>query len=330
MTAEHAEAYYRDALARVRAVPGVEAASFASTAPLNRASRRGVRVPGYEPRPGEGMELPVNTIEPSYFDTLQVTFLAGRRFDERDTASSARVVIVNDLVVSRFFKGDAVGRRIRDSRDIEHQIVGVVRAGVYLSVQEPPAPMLYYPLAQEAPSRMVLVARTGVAPATLVQPIRRELQLADGGVAVFRTTTMEGQIGEMLAGDRLTASLVSACGLMALALAMIGVYGVVGYSVALRAREIGVRVALGARPVHVARLVLTEGLTLIGAGALVGALAALVATRVLRSMLYLVSPADVSTFAGVPVALGLVGLLAAWLPMRRALRLDPITVLRQE
>jgi ABC-type antimicrobial peptide transport system permease subunit len=259
-----------------------------------------------------------------------VPFVAGRAFDERDTASSPRVAIVNDLMASRFFKGSAIGRRIRDARGIDLEIVGVVRAGVYLSIQQPPAPMVYYPLAQEHSPRMVLVARTAVPPSTVIQPIRRELQVADARVAVFRTTTLEAQVGEMLATDRLTASLVTACGLMALALAMIGVYGVVAYSVALRSREIGVRVALGARPAHVARLVLAEGLTLIFAGAAVGALIALGATRALASILYLVSPNDVRTFLAVPSALGLVGLLAAWLPMRRALRVDPIVVLRQE
>jgi predicted permease len=330
MTPEVGDAYYREALARVRGLPGVEAAALGRTLPLSRASRRGFRVEGYQPRPGEDMELPINIVGPGFFEALRLPLLGGRDFDDRDTPSSTSVVIVNEVVATRYFGGNAVGQRIRDSRGTVLEIVGVVRAGVYLSVQEPPAPMVYYPLSQSYSPSMTLVARTAIDPAAVAESVRRELRRAHPGVAVFRITTLEVRLGEALAGDRLTASLVSVCGLLALALAMVGVYGVVAYSVVLRTREICVRVALGARPWHVVRLVLADGLGLTLAGAALGAAAAPAVARLLGSLLYLVSPTDPRTFAVVPLTLAAVTILAVGLPVGRALRVDPMAVLRQE
>lgn len=330
MTTDEVAGYFREALMRVQAVPGVDAASLVRTLPLNRASRRGFRVDGYEPQPGEDMELSINVVAPAYFETLGIPIVAGRTFDDRDTASSLPVIVVSDVVAARYFGGDAVGREMRASNGAELTIVGVVGSGPYLSVRSARAPMVYYPLEQAVSSRMIVVARTSVPPGSLADRLGRELRAAHGDVAVYRMTTMQAHLDEVLAGDRLTASLVGMCGLLALALATVGVYGVVTYSVARRTRELGVRLALGARPRHVAGLVLGEGLGLTLAGAGVGALAALAATRLLASMLYLVSPTDPRTFAAVPAVLTVVGLLAAWLPARRALAIDPITALREE
>jgi predicted permease len=288
-------------------------------------------VRGYQPRPGEDMELPFNIVEPGYFETMRIPVLAGRAFDERDTARSARVAIVNEIVAMRYFNGNAVGERISDAPERELEIIGIVPAGAYLSVQDPPAPMVYYPLAQAYSGLATFVARAAVKPESLVEPIARELRaLQAPGIAVTRTTTMDGHLGEVMAGDRITAALVGACGMLALALAMIGVYGVVSYSVVLRTREIGVRVALGARHRDVIRLVLSEGFKLTIAGAALGAVIAFGATRLLGSMLYLVSPTDPATFVLVPTALALVGLAATWIPVRRALRVQPMVILRQE
>lgn len=330
MTPSEITAYYREAVARVRAVAGVDAASLVRTPPLSRASRRGFQADGYVPQPGEDMELPINAVSPGYFETLRIPVVAGRVFDGRDTASSQPVVVVNDVVASRYFGGDAVGRQWLAANDVALTIVGIVGSGPYLDVRSAPAPMVYYPIEQAVSSRMILVARTSVPAVSLADRVRDELRAAGGGVAVYRTTTLEAHLDEVLAGDRLTASLVGACGLLALALALIGVYGVVAYSVSRRTRELGVRVALGARPRHLAGLVLGEalGLTLVGTG--VGAVAAFAATRLLASRLYLVSATDAPTFAAVPVALAVVGLLAAWLPARRALGVDPIRALHEE
>jgi predicted permease len=322
--------YYTEAAVRIGALPGVESASLVATPPLSRANRAGFQVPGYQPRPGEDMELPVNIVDHRYFDTMRIPVIAGRAFDDRDTAAGAPAVIVNEIVASRYFGGPAVGRRLLGDRNVDLEIVGVVPAGPYVSVQDPPAPMVYYPLTQAYSASMTVAARTAVTPDAAVDLVTRELRRIDSGVAVTRTTTLERHLGEVLAGDRTTAALVAVCGALALGLAMIGVYGVLSYSVALRTREIGVRIALGARVWDVVRLVLAEGLTLMLTGAAVGAVAAFGATRLFASMLYLVSPTDPVTFAVVPAALVLVGVVATWLPVRRALRVEPILILRQE
>ena len=323
-------AYYTDAAARIGALPGVESASLAATPPLTRASRRNFEVAGYQPRPGEDMELPVNIVERRYFETMQIPVIGGRTFDERDTPTGAPVVIVNEIVAMRYFSGNAVGRRLHAGPKADMEIVGVVPAAAYLSVQDPPAPMVYYPLSQAYSSAMTVVARTAVTPDATVDAIAKELRRVDSGVAVTRTTTLEQHLGEVLASDRTTAALVGVCGVLAFGLAMVGVYGVISYSVVLRAREIGVRIALGAQDWDVVRLVLSEGLALTLIGSAVGAAAAFGATRVLSSMLYLVSPTDPATFAVVPAVLGLVGVLATWIPVRRALRVQPMVILRQD
>jgi predicted permease len=330
MTPDEGHAYYAEALDRLRALPAVEAVALTQAPPLSGRSRRRFRVDGYQPRQGEDMELPINIVSPGYFETLRMPMLAGRDFDSRDTEDSARVVIVNEVVSSRFFGGQAVGKRISNPPRTVYEIVGVVRAGVYRSVQEPPAPIVYYPLAQSFSPRMTFLARTAIDASSRLEEVRRELRRVHPGVAVFRTVTLEDHLGEAVAGERLTASLVSVCGLLALALAMVGVYGVVAYSVVRRTREIGVRVALGARPPDIVRLVLSEGLglTLVGTAAGIGM--ALLATRLLESMLYLVSPTDPWTFAAVPVFLVTTAVLAAVLPAWRAVRLDPAAVLRRE
>ncbi len=177
---------------------------------------------------------------------------------------------------------------------------------------------------------MRLIARARVDATALVDKVVSEVRSASSGAAVFRPTTMKGQLDEALAGDRLTASLVSACGVLALALATVGVYGVVAYSVARRRREIGVRIALGASGQHVSALVLKEGLGLTILGVSVGAILSPAAATAIQSMLYQVSPIDLRTFAAVPILLCGIAVVAAWIPMRRAVRTDPVAVLRQE
>ncbi len=323
-------AYFGRAANRIATLPGIQSVSFASTPPLSRANRRSFSVRGYQPRPGEDMELPMNIVGARYFETLRIPLIAGRAFDDRDTPLGAPVAIVNEIVAARYFNGEAVGKSIVEGQDQELEIVGVVPAGAYLSVQDPPAPMVYYPMTQAYSPWMTMAVRTAVTPESVVDLIARELRAVDSRVAITRTTTMESHLGEVLANDRITAALVGVCGVLALGLAMVGVYGVVSYSVALRAREIGVRMALGAREWDVVRLVLSEGMTLTIMGAIAGAAVAFGATRLLKSMLYLVSPTDPTTFLVVPAGLALVALLATWAPVRRALHVQPMVILREE
>ncbi len=324
--------YYASVLARVRGMPGVRGAAFARTLPLSRASRRGFRIEGYKAKPGEDMELVVNVVSDGYFETMQIPVRTGRTFDSQDRPNGAPVAIVNDLLAKRFFAGNALGRKLTDSRGRVMEIVGVVQSHKYLTVQEPPVATVYYPLDQEYSPRMTLAARTDRAPRAMVEPIARAIAAVDARVPVYRAMLLSAHLEESTAADRLTTSLVALCGGMALLLATIGVYGVNAYAVVRRSREIGIRVALGASPPDVVRLVLGEGLRVMGFGVALGLVAAALSARALGSLmpLYGVRTTDPLTYAAVPALLLIVAILAALPPTRRALRLDPNVVLRQE
>ena len=324
--------FYAAVLEQVRSMPGVRGAAFVRTLPLSRASRRRFRIEGYEAKPGEDMELVINVVSDGYFETMQIALRAGRAFDSRDRGGRAPVAIVNDLLAKRFFAGNALGRRITDSGGRAMEIVGVVQSHKYLTIQEPPVATVYYPLEQEYRPRMTLAARVDGPARGMVDPIVRAMSAVNPRIPVYRSMLLSAHLDESVAADRLTASLVALCGGMALLLATIGVYGVIAYAVVRRSREIGIRVALGARPPDVVRLILGEGVRVIGGGVALGLVAAALTARALGSLmpLYGVGPTDPLTYATVPALLLGVALLAAMAPARRALRLDPNAVLRQE
>lgn len=325
---ERGLACFDSALERLRALPGVVSASVADTLPLSGTPRRGFRMEGYERRPGEDGELPLVVVSPEYFSTLQIPLTDGRTFEPADRAGSRPVAVVNELLARQYFGGKAVGRTMTDSRGTEVTIVGVVRTGKYRSVQEPERPVVYYPLAQAyGPQRRVIVRADG-DPAALAGAVRRALMEVDRDAAVYRVITLESHLAEALADARLTATLVTACGGLALLLSLVGVYGVVSYGVGRRAREIGLRMALGAQPLHIVRLVIGEGSRILIAGVVTGLLGAVLATRLLQSLLFGVSALDTATFVTVTIALGIAALAAAALPARRALQVDPIAELR--
>jgi predicted permease len=324
--------YYSSVLERVRRMPGVEAAAFVRALPLSRSGRRGFAVEGYAARPGEDMELVVNTVSDGYFKAMQIPLRAGREFERRDRADSAPVVVVNDLLARRFFGGDALGRHLTDSRGQTMEIVGVVQSHKYVTVQEPPVPTVYYALAQEPVPVMSLVARVSGSVRGMIEPVRQQMKEIEPRVPVYRTTALSTRLDEATASERLTATLVAACGGMALLLASIGLYGVVAHGVLRRSREIGIRVALGARPLDIVRLILVEGLGITLIGIVLGLVAAALAAQALGSLtlLYGVGASDPATYLAVPVILLVVALIAAVAPARRALRLDPNVVLRNE
>jgi predicted permease len=330
LTKQQGAVYFDQVLERVRALPRLEAASLVRTFSLTNGSRRGFGLEGYEPRAGEDMELNINVVEDRYFETMRILVLSGRAFDRRDAPDAARVVIVNDVLAQRYFGGRAVGRRIQERRGTVLEIVGVVKGGRQRSVQEPPVPVVFYPLSQSYTPRMTLVARTAGDPGVVADVIRTAIQDVNRSVAVFRVTTLESHISEALGAERLTAVLVSAAGVMALALAVVGLYGVIAYGVVRRRKEIGVRIALGARPSDVVRLVVREGMVVALGGIGTGIIAALAATRLIEAMLYGVEPWDAPAFVGAAAVLSVIATLAAWVPAQRAVRLDPVTVLRQD
>ena len=324
------DAYVDRLLDRVTGVPGVRSAALTMVLPFGGGSRRGFDIEGYQRRPGEGRELNFNIVTPGYFHTLGIPLVRGRFFDRRDGPHAERVAVVNLPLAERYFGGAALGRTLHDSRGATVRIVGVVGPGPSRGVHETPVPTVYYPLSQETRRRLALVAHTSGDASPLVDPIRRQTLAVDARVPAFRVMTLAALLDQALTTDRLAATLVSTAAAMALVLAVIGIYGVIAYSVARRAREIGVRVALGATSRDVIRMVVAEGLGVTIAGVIVGGIAAQFAARALQAMMTGVSTGDTTTFASVPVVLGITALTAAVVPAWRAVRLDPAIILRAE
>jgi predicted permease len=323
-------AYYEEARARVGALPGVESAGWVRTLTLARGGRRGFRPEGYTARPGEDRELHVNHASSGYFETLRIPLRDGRTFTSADTAGAARVAVVNEALARRYFGGGAVGKQLTDSGGSVLRIVGVVGDVKHLTVVDPVPPMVYYPLPQEHSRRMTMVVRTGAAPEAMADTARRELRALNGEVAIFGTKTLRAHVQEALAGERLTASLLSVCGGLALVLAVVGLYGAIAYLVTRRTREIGVRIALGATPDRVVRLVVGHGLWIAGSGIVVGLVCAALVARTAPLALYGVTPLDPLTYGGVLLLLTLTAIVAAYVPARRAVRIDPARALSRD
>ena len=326
--ASRGQAFYDQVAERLEAVPGVQSVAWTQTLPMIRFDRTVFAPEGYTPRPGEDLELPYTIVSADYFRALGIAIEQGRAFTRADmSASAARVVVVNEMLSRRFFGGRAVGRRLLDNQGKPLEIVGVARTGRYLTPSDEAPPTVYFPQGGSYSPRMSLFLRTGAAPERFAEAVRREVRSASGDVPVFRVMTLQAHVEEALAAERLSASLVTACAVLSALLAVVGLYAAVAYLVTRRTREIGLRVALGAQPRHVIALVVRHGLGLALAGIGIGAVAAAVVGTLLQSMLYGVSPVSPLTHSTVAVGLAAVAVLAAYIPARRAVRLDPVRAL---
>ncbi len=330
--------FYRQLVERVRAIPGVESAAVASFVPLSlNYNSRDVFVEGEAAARGANIPNAMNaSVGPGYFDAMGVTLVGGRAFTERDTEDAPGVIIVNEAFARRFFPGpdpvaSALGRRVgHDAEGPWMEIVGVARDGKYFSISEAPRPFMFTPMEQDYQSSAILVVRSEGDPRPLVGAAREEVRRLDAKLPVFDVKTMTEHMGISLFPTRVAAALLGAFGLLALTLSAVGIYGVMSYSVAQRTHEIGVRMALGARPRDVLRLVVGQGMALAAVGVLIGLAAALAATRVLAGLFYGVSASDPATFAFVTALLGGVAFLACYVPARRATKVDPMIALRYE
>ena len=327
--AERTRGYFEAVTASVQTLPGVEDAAFAEFVPVAGTSRRNFVMDGYTPQEGEDTELHFNTVGAGFFATMGIVPSTGRVFTEADRAGRP-VVVVNQAFADRYYRGNAVGRTVVDSTERRLEIVGVVRADRRLDLQDPPVPVVFHLLDQQFTRRLLLVARTSGSPEAAADTVRRTVASVDPDVAVFRTVTLEAHLDEALAANHLTVALVATCGAMALVLALVGIYGVVSYMVVRRTREIGVRVALGATPWQVLRLLLSENGGMVALGLLVGLGAAMAASRLLGSLLYSVSPTDPGTYAAVLMTIAAVAGLACLVPASRALGVSPVTALRHD
>jgi predicted permease len=325
-----ARVFYDDLARQVGSLPGVRAVSLAEITPLGLAYiRRGVSVEGYQPAPGEDLEFGSNIVGPGYFSLMRIPMARGREFTQQDRLGSLPVVIVNESFARRFWPGqDPIGKRL-DNGDAPRTVIGVARDSRTRSVTAEPGPYFYLPYLQRTQANMTLEVRTTGDPTAIIPAVRREVTALDPDLPV-QTSTMEGTLALSLLPQRVGATLLGMFSVLGLGLASIGLYGVMAYAVAQRTRELGIRVALGAQARDIYRVVLAQGMSLLTVGLAIGMGAALLLTRLARGLLVGVSPTDPLTLGGVAASLLVVGLLASYVPARRATRVDPLVALREE
>jgi predicted permease len=321
--------YIGAVLERVRAVPGVQVAGTAKNLPLEGSG---------EPYPVLLADHPLATaadapranflhVSNDYFRALGIPLLRGRTFTAQDTAQAPSVLVVNEAFARRFFPGeDAVGKAFQEG-DVIVGVVGDVRQE---SLAEPAPPIVYLHVLQNARSHVDLVVRGEGAPLQLAAAVRQAIWSVNPDQTITRITTLEEVVGESVSRPRLITALLGLFAVLALVLGAVGIYGVLAYTVGQRQREIGVRLALGARPQEVLRMVLKSGMGLAGTGVALGVVGALALSRVMSSILYGVAPHDPLTFGVVAVLLLGVALVACLVPARRAMRVDPAVTLRAE
>jgi predicted permease len=325
---------YGRLLARAEAVPGVRAASLSFFGLFTRETwGNRITVEGRAAGPGELLRTFANAVSPRYFEVMGIPVLEGRSFAQTDDERAARVAVVNQAFARQLFgQADAIGRRVglgAPAREMM-EVVGVVKDAKHVDLREAPAPMLYVPFAQHPRPLRELEVRTAGDPTAVVSVLRRELAGVDPRVPVLGPLSLRERVDASIAGERLIAKLSAGFGALALGLASIGLYGVMAYVVARRTAEIGIRMALGARRADVRRLVLRDTLALVLGGMLIGLPAALAAGRLLSSQLYGLTWRDpFAIMAGLSM-LSAAALAAAYLPARRAARVDPLVALRYE
>ncbi len=329
-SASASQRYFTELVDRTSHLPGVIAVSPALLSPLSGAfALSNVQVPGYIPKPGELPVIAFNFVGPNYFRTIGTRLLAGRFFTDRD----GKVAIVSEKAVRHFWPNEnPIGKRIivkfRDLEDCE--VVGVVGDIRAQTLRVEAQPTVYLPFALSTLGNAELHVRVADDPAPVIAALRDEARSLDPTLPVLNIATMATQIDRTIALDRLLALLTTLFSLLAVALASLGLYGVMAFAVAARTREIGIRMALGADRARVLAEVLKESAALTLLGIALGVPAALWASRAIGSQLYRLRPTDPATYIALAILLAAVALLAAWLPARRASKIDPIIALRYE
>ena len=329
--------YFQKVTTRIAAVPGVREVGLINTLPLQKGPTFRFRVEG---RPSEPVDKwpPANyrAVSPNYFHVMNIPVLQGRAFTDGDNEQSPTVLMVNQSLVEKNFKGEnVIGRRINFGRTVNNEpvwreIVGVVADIKNQELKEQPEPEIYFSSTQGPFQTMSIVIRSTVEPTSLVSAVRQAVTEVDKTVPVADFETMERLVSESVMQPRFNMVLLSLFSAIALLLSAAGIYGVTAYTVTQRTHELGIRIALGAQLADVLRLILKQGLAVIFIGMAIGLLAAFVLTRLLRTLVFGVSTSDPVTFIGITLLLSFVALVACYVPARRATKVDPLIALRYE
>jgi len=324
--------FYQEIESRIARLPGVKAEGVVSVLPLTGSvGWGGINVEGYAPPPGQELQVDIRTASTDYFRAMEIPLRKGRFFLEHDTADMPRVVIVDETFAQRFWpKGDAIGKHLWFNPKKPITIVGVVGVVKQYGLDTDGKIATYFPQQQQADNGMFLVARASSDAAALSGAVVREIHAVDPGVAVYGIRTMQDRLYDSLARQRFASTMLGAFAAFALLLAAVGIYGVMSYLVTQGTHDLGVRVALGARPGNIVGLVVRQGMELAAIGILAGLAGSVALTRVMASLLFGVSATDAATFVAVAMLLAAVAFAATVIPARRATRVDPMVALREE
>jgi putative ABC transport system permease protein len=325
--------FYDQLLAKVQSQPGVQSAGLVSTLPFTDFDTVGFEVEGRPRGSGPGLETDRYVVSPDYLRTMQIPLKSGRQITDADVEGAMPVFLVNETMARQVWPGeDAIGKRIRlpgpDQR--WRTVVGIVADVKQYSLDHAPSMQLYLPYRQVPWNYMTLAVRTVLPASSLTGMVRESSKAIEGDAAVSDPEALEAILSESLEGRRFTMVMLLGFAALAALLAVIGIYGVLSYLVAHRTREIGVRLALGARPRQVLAMIMSRGIALIVAGAVLGLALALGASKLIASMLFEVQPHDWMTFLVVTLLLTVVALIASYVPAWRAAKVDPMVALRYE
>ena len=336
-TPAQSSSYYQTLIERLRALPSVSAVGATTALPMSELGgdfsrpywREGDTDPGGS-APKAGMRM----VTPDYFKAMGTSLLKGRAFTAQDRPEAPAVIVVNETLARQVWPGeDPVGKRLViyfNRGRYPYEVVGIAGDTKFYGLKSQPRPEVFFAHTQDPYLIMNVVVRSSAASQQLINLLRREVLALDPGQPAHSIVTMEEMVAHSVAPDRFSMLLLGVLALIALVLAALGIYGVMSYSISQRTHEIGIRMALGARAGDVSRLVLGQGMKLALAGMAIGVVAALALTRLLRKLLFDISPTDPVTFAAIVLLLTGVALLACWIPARRAMKVDPLVALRHE
>lgn len=329
--------FFQQVIDRVKTLPGIEAVGVMSHPPFSATEEFPITVESVANAGTQTQSIDTRTVSSDYFNTLHIPLVAGQFFAVEDGAQSTPVVIVNQSMVNRFWSSqDPIGKRIKigmaDSKSNWFYVKGVVKDSAQLTLERETRPEIYFALGQLAwrYRRMNVAVRTSVDPKSTMPAIQAAIREVDKDQPVYQIQTIDELIGSTVSTRRFALTILTLFAVLALVLAVSGIYGVISYSVTQRTQEIGIRMALGARATDVLRLVLVQFMRLTVIGVVLGLFAAYALTRLMTSLLFGVTATDITTFILVPISLSLVALIACLIPARRATRVDPLVALRYE